>query len=349
MKLKPLLLIGLLGLSAFAFFGQAAPVVKADSGLDQQSILNCGTATTCSITLNPIVYGDLMMVSASGRASTSGVTATISDSAGLIFVSGSSEVSGTYGSTYIWYVTVSTISPNGISSDVVTVTWSGSMSGSTIVVYLFSGLFTDFTTAANVGTGSGTAATTASTSFSGYTWACIGSVAIETTPTAFTAGTSYTIASSGSLYGDAEYSLTVSSPTTFPMTIGTSQAWAEAGICFMRSHVSPANVWLLNANYINKPQQDFNINNYQKSYVGVQYPNSAPNDYQTTVPEVEASLAGSNLVWANVGSSYKVSLIPSSNMTFFLYSPSLETVNTLNVQDLSGTYTQGASVFIQLG
>lgn len=347
-------LIALSLLSLMFLAGSPAPS-HAGAAPDQQSVLACGTATTCQVTLNPVVYGDLMVVTASETGSGS-PTPVISDSAGLSFKNGSSATGGTGNpNAYIWYATVLTNSSQGISQDTVTVSWTASVSvGSVIVVYLFSGLFTDFTTSKGGRfdvTPSTSLALASGVSFSGYTWACVGAAATDaTTGIVWTAGTDFIIASSSLLTGNSEYSTSAASPTTFPMTISASYTYALAGVCFQRSHVSPANVYLLDSAHSSAGAQSvFDINQYQSSFVQVGFSGSAPANYPTTVPEVHTALSGSNLLTVWVGTDYYRTLIPSTNNTFWLQTPAQVSAYTITLQDLSGTFGPGASIYLKLG
>ena len=62
MKLKPLLLIGLLGLSAFAFFGAAPASASTPSVVYYVASNSSSSATSCSVTLPSAIYGDEVFV-----------------------------------------------------------------------------------------------------------------------------------------------------------------------------------------------------------------------------------------------------------------------------------------------
>jgi len=329
----------LLGLSAFI------PALSVPAGAVSPPYYaaynSCASATSCSVTIPSTVYGDTVFVMVEYPYNTFGsLTDTFSTNLAL---KATQNVGPGYQSASTF---VGTLSFSGQDQFTFTVTTSGTIE---IQVVEKQGLFTDFVTSAKQSSGTGTSLSTGSDSFSGYTWFCVAALGAHSAAT-FTAGASYSLLGIvNATTGIAEYSSTVSSPTTFPATMSVSQAWADSGVCAARTHVSPANVWLLN--FQSNPRSVFNINQYKGSYVAGTYTSSPQLNYSMTVPEVQLSLTGAQLVTAWVGTSYSVSLIPSlepnpANITFLLAPPAQEYPYSVQVNDLSGFYGPGTEIEI---
>jgi hypothetical protein len=105
-------------------------------------------------------------------------------------------------------------------------------------------------------------------------------------------------------------------------------------------------VWFQDA----QDKYPFNINQYQGSFLTIAYAGSAPTSVSPlTLPTYEETLTGVSYLTVHVNSSYFVNLIPTSNTTFYLLPPSQEEPYTIAVQDLSGQFGSGSSVYISIG
>jgi hypothetical protein len=336
MKRLSALLIGTL--LAFSFMGLAIlpPAVHAAGGtatIYASAANSCVDVNTCSVTLSNTVYGDLIIVVVQTPVSVS-----LSDTFGSVFNTAASKAA----EAIVYYVTLTSS-----GSDTFTITGAGTTNTVALEVFEVQGLFTNFVVTSGTGGGSGTALATSSTSYTGYTTFCVASLFAAgelTTP-----GTDFTFLQGSALDFAAEYSTTVASPTTFPATSGVSGTWYDAGACFTESYVNPSNVQIVQAN-TPSPVPFFYINEYKDSFLQINYPTVTPTYVKpVSVPQLEESLSGSNLLTLWVGSSYFATLITGTNNTFYLSPPSQVNEYTFNVEDLSGQFSAGATVEIELG
>ncbi|MDG6950173.1 MAG: hypothetical protein JRM77_10115 [Nitrososphaerota archaeon] len=330
------LLIG--ALLAFSFMGLAIlpPAVHASGGaptIYASAANSCVDVNTCSITFSNTVYGDLIIVVVQTPVSVS-----LSDTFGSVFNTAASKAA----EAIVYYVTLTSS-----GSDTFTITGAGTTNTVALEAFEVQGLFTNFVVTSGTGGGSGTALATSSTSYTGYTTFCVASLFAAgelTTP-----GTDFTFLQGSALDFAAEYSTTVASPTTFPATSGVSGTWYDAGACFTESYVNPSNVQIVQAN-TPSPVPFFYINEYKDSFLQINYPTVTPTYVKpVSVPQLEESLSGSNLLTLWVGSSYFATLITGTNNTFYLSPPSQVNEYTFNVEDLSGQFSAGATVEIELG
>ena len=333
-RLSALLIASLLTVS---FMGLAIlpPAVHASGGtatIYASAANSCSSGTTCSVTLSNTVYGDLIVVVVQTPVSVS-----LTDTFGSVF-----SAAATKGAAAIVYY--ATLTSSG--SDTFTIAGGGT-NNVALEVFEVQGLFTNFVVTSGTGTGSGTALSTSSTSYTGYTTFCVASLFAAgelTTP-----GTDFTFLQGSDLSFAAEYSTTVASPTTFNATSAVSGTWYDAGACFARSYINPSNVQIVQAN-TPSPVPFFYINEYKDSFLQINYPTVTPTYVKpVSVPQLEESLSGSNLLTLWVGSSYFATLITGTNNTFYLSPPSQVNEYTFNVEDLSGQFSAGATVKIELG
>jgi hypothetical protein len=330
------LLIG--ALLAFSFMGLAIlpPAVHASGGaptIYASAANSCVDVNTCSITFSNTVYGDLIIVVVQTPVSVS-----LSDTFGSVFNTAASKAA----EAIVYYVTLTSS-----GSDTFTITGAGTTNTVALEAFEVQGLFSDFVVTSGTGTGSGTALSTSSTSYTGYTAFCVASLYAAGQLTA--PGTDFTFLQGAALDFAAEYSTTVASPTTFPATSAVSGTWYDAGACFARSYINPSDVQLVQAN-TPSPVPFFYINEYKDSYLVVNFASATPTFVKpVTVPQLDPSISGSNLLTMWVGSSYFATLIPSTNNTFYLSPPSAVNEYTFNVEDLSGQFSAGATVKIELG
>ena len=340
MKRLSALLIG--ALLAFSFMGLAMlpPAVHAAGGaanIYAQGSNSCvlTAAGSCTITFTNVVYGDLLIVTGEANEPFS-----ITDSFGSLFKTAAS----------VNYAQVVYVQLTSSGSDTITLS-AGSAGDYAVQAFDVQGLFSDFVTTTGTGTGSSVDLAASSTSYSGYTAFCVGALdGYATAGNVLTAGTSFALLqSAGQPYYGAEHSSTVTSPTTFPATQSTSGGWADGGACFARSYIHPSDVQLVQAN-TPTPVPFFYINEYKDSYLVVNFASATPTFVKpVTVPQLDPSISGSNLLTMWVGSSYFATLIPSTNNTFYLSPPSAVNEYTFNVEDLSGQFSAGATVKIELG
>ena len=294
MKRLSALLIGTL--LAFSFMGLAMlpPAVHAAGGAPvvyASAANSCSSGNTCSVTLSNTVYGDLVIVAVQHPV-TIGLTDTFGSSFTLI--------TPTADQASIYYVVL-----GSSGSDTFTLTGGGT-NNVALEVFEVQGLFTNFVVTAGTGTGSTATLATSSTSYSGYTAFCIASLSAGAH---LFAGTSFTILQPSYTDYGAEYSTTVASPTTFPATSGSASTWYDMGVCFAQSYIDPSNVQIVQAN-TPSPVPFFYINQYKDSFLQINYPTVTPTYVKpVSVPQLDESLSGSNLLTMWVGSSYFATLI----------------------------------------
>ena len=329
MKRLSALLLGLL--FVIGAFAVGVPAVHAAN----QSIVyatatnSCASGTNCPVYLTQATYGDLVVVTAEGMATAPSIT----DSFGTTFT-----LAESLADTYVFF---GNLTNGGV--DNITMHATGAVQAVEV-----QGLFTDYVITKGTGTGSGTALAAASTSYTGFTWFCAAAIE-QSVGGSLTAGTSFTLLlNSYTLNEAAEYSITVTSPTTFPATSSSSGTWYDAGACFARSYIHPSDIQLVQQS--SPAGNYFFINQYQGSYLTVGFAGNPPTKVKpVTVPQLDPAITGSDLLTLWVGTSYFATLIPSTNNTFYLLPPSQEYEYIFNVQDLSGQFGSNSTIAVKEG
>lgn len=321
----------------YTFYAQATPV-KNTFGVTQLIMTNpTSTTTSCSVTLGNVAQGNLLGFWASA-GSAFGLPG---DTGGTNWVSyASTSNGGYYAEIWLGYI------PTYESSDVITVNWSSS-SYHACGAYEIQGL-QSFTAVKATATGTGTAVATASESFSGTPYIAIAAASNDYgTSTAWTAGTGYSLMPNGATsLGTSEYSTSVSSPTTFPMTT-TSGAWAEVAVVISRG-IKGADLYLQDST----TGLPFAIGGYAGSTAAVDYgATTPPTYYKLNMSETVVSLYGSSEVQVCVSTSYCQTIIPSlepnpANVTVYLAPPAVVSAFTLQVNDLSGKFGPGTEAVV---
>ena len=220
---------------------QPLPPVHAASTLVQQNNAGCTSVTACSGGLlvnftNPVTSGDVAVVGVDIATVNLGDSInSVADSSGSSFTQ---AVSSTTSSTkaYIYYAILTSSGTDNVSATFNLCSGDCGPVNVDVYIYEISGV-TTAGVATEVGSGSsGGAIATGSTAFSAGAF-LLGVFAANPTsflpPVSASAGTGFSLSTqnSGSGTGYAETATGLTSPTTFPATIGSNTvSWAEAGI-----------------------------------------------------------------------------------------------------------------------
>jgi hypothetical protein len=337
--------------TGYAFYAQATPATNS-FGISQTAISTFTSATSCAVTLSNVQQGQLGVVGIGAHASGGLQTFQVGDTLDTTWSAPISESANSAAEdVYIWWGYF----PSSASTETVTMTFQavggGSASGSGFCggYHLF-GMqsFSQF-----MGVGGGTTSTslaTASTAFSGSPYIAISFASIAASQS-WTAGSDFNLIDSGTPLGNSEYSTTVSSATTFPLTIGGQENWAEAGLVISRG-IPGANLYLQDST----TGLPFSIGGYQGSTAEIDYSTASglpPTYYKLNMSETIVDLHDSVLVKVSVGGSapYYVSIVPSTepddaNITMYLASPSIEVHYQMAISDQTGDYPPGTQVVI---
>ena len=196
---------------------------------------NNGTVDTGSSTVaftSPVTSGDVLVVAIDVFSSAANTVTSVTDTLGSSYLEPSdspSLLAASDGGAFIFYAQAASS-----GADTVTVHYSGFQNGYAFI-YEVSGV--SISSAAS-GAGASTGGSTASAATSPVAFASQGFL-IETIqtlhPDTFTPGAGFTAAPhpGGDPFGLTEYSTSgVGSPTTFPMTLGSSDQWDAVGLAF---------------------------------------------------------------------------------------------------------------------
>jgi len=207
----------------------ASPIsVNATSTLVQQASGGCNGCSisnpTASFT-NPVASGDVIVVAEAGWAAATAPT--VSDTLGLSFTRADFVCNQTtdFNCAAIYYATAASS-----GADTITVTYGSNPITSDIFIYELSGVTTTGAVS-STGYGQGSPISISSATFTNLGFAV--SVVNTNGYVSYTPGAGFTASapSSGSQHGYAEYALSgITTPTTFPATIGSPIYWAEAGL-----------------------------------------------------------------------------------------------------------------------
>jgi hypothetical protein len=242
-KTLPVLFVGLF-LCSLVFASPAAGTV-GPGGVVQQ---NSGNLSGSSISLpfvSAVTSGDVVVVAIDVTSSTSNVVTSVTDTLGTAYVepaASPSLLAASDGGAFLFY---GALAASG--SDTITVHLSV-LSSSAVYIFEVTGVTTTGVTSGAGNSGAGTTASVSTASAS----APNGGFMIETVQTlgadTFTAGGGFTAVArpSGDVFGLAEYGTTsVSSSTTFPMTLGTADKWDAVGLVLpLKPTVTPTVVSL---------------------------------------------------------------------------------------------------------
>ena len=317
---------------AYAFTAQATPLTNTFALV--QSVITNVASGACTATLSNPNVGDLMVL-AVGGAGTIGLPSDTLVSPWAKMVSESEAAAGPWAYIYGAYVSGS------VASEAISTVGSAQ---TVCTAYEIEGIqaYHHFTGVGQASTG--TSYATGSTAFSGTPYIAIGVVGVSASMT-WTVGASYT-KQQATGYGNSEYSTTVTTPTTFPWTVGSNTNWADAGVVIAYG-VPGANLYLQDAT----TGLPFSLGSYINSKVAVNFVGyKNPTFYGANGSQIVVNVYTASLLTVYVGTSYHDSIIPSSsNNTLWLAAPSLVYAYTLQVQDYSNSFAPGTALYVTSG
>lgn len=331
--------------TGYTFYAQATPATNS-FGVSQTAVNTFTSATSCSVTLTNIFQGELVVAGVSAYQSGGLQTFQIGDALNTDWSAPISETANTGAeNAFIWWGYF----PASASSDAITMTFQkaggggGSGAGFCGAYHLFG--MQSFTLVSAVGAATGTNLATSSLAFTGSPYIAISFASIAASVT-WTAGTSYSIMSGSTAYGDSEYSQSVSSPTTFPLTSGSSAAYAYVGVVLSRG-VSGANLYLQDST----TGLPFSIGGYQGSTAEIDYASGSPTYYKLNMSQTVVNLYQASEVKVWVGATYFVAVVPSSepnaaNITVYLAPPAQEVHYVITISDQTNQFLPGTEVIV---
>ena len=194
-----------------------------------QSATGSGTTATVSVSFSSSVTAGDILVAAIGQCCSALPTNPVSDSVGNVWT----ILKDTASQALVEY-TIATTS----ATDTVKLTMNAAPTdGAFVAIYELSGA-SPVSPASGGGSGSGTAIASGSTSFTADSLL----IAVANwggTSTTYTPGSGFTQTGSTTDESAVEESSTVTSPTTFPATLGASASWNVAGAAFAPATASP--------------------------------------------------------------------------------------------------------------
>jgi hypothetical protein len=325
----------------YAFSAVAVPLSNTFAVV--QAVSSAFSGASCAATISSSTPGDLMVVTAGEfNSGTLGFNLPTDTLVSNWYSLKSQTASSTEAQIWAAYVT-------GTATEVITVTALSAPNGGVCAAYEIEGLQSYILFTASGSGSTGTSLSTSSLAFTGSPYIAIAALS-STASVTWTAGSGFTkLAGTGD--ANSEYSTSVSSPTTFPASQGTSTTWADVGVVFSRGR-SGSNLYLQDST----TGLPFPIGGYAGSTAEVDYScqSCAPTFYRLNMSQTVVDLQGASRIKVWVGQYYFDSVVPAaepspSNVTVYLSPPSIVGSYVVAVQDLSGFFGAGSLLKLSRG